>query len=103
VVNLVLLQHGVLSYWCDHIGFRGKDRSTFQKVYSLEFSTLKKMLNRSWWFMPAILATWEAKVRRIVVQGQLVGVRVAEFIKPLSQPTAECCGMYLSSQLHGRS
>jgi hypothetical protein len=44
--------------------------------------------------MPVILATWEAEIGRIAVQGQAR----QKVLKTLSQPTAECRGTDLSLQ-----
>jgi hypothetical protein len=51
---------------------------------------------QAWWFIPAILATWEVEIKRIVAQGQF-GQKVH---KTPYQPIKVGCGsIYLSSQL----
>jgi hypothetical protein len=64
------------------------------KVTLLKFLRLKK--GRVWWLMPAIPATLEAVIGRIVVRGQ-PGHKVHE---TPSQPMAVCGVACLSSQLH---
>jgi hypothetical protein len=49
--------------------------------------------------MPVILATEEAEIRRIIVQGQL---RQKQVLETSSQTTTKCIGSaHLSSRLHG--
>jgi hypothetical protein len=40
-------------------------------IVNPDWCDIKKVFcTRCWWLLPAILATWEAEIRRIAVQGQ---------------------------------
>jgi hypothetical protein len=55
--------------------------------------------SQTWWYMPIILATWEADIGKTTVQSHSEPKKL-KFSRPPSWPIAGYEGTHLSSQLH---
>jgi hypothetical protein len=75
--------------WSNHITFRNLNLKN-----ACACGQLDKYRQLSWWLTPVPLATWEAEVRRLAIQGQLT----QKVHETPSQPIGRHSDIHLSSQ-----